>query len=154
MGGGAVEEGADGADRARGEVVVGVVSSDFDVKAYIERFNSEHKGKINLLDFSNYSTKFNDFKDNPISQQDMETIREFQKRKIDQKLHYLNKGRFKSNSPPTQGTPTTRSSTRRTSRRTSLPPTRKSRWAGLRSPRPGTSECRPPGAGSTSRTTS
>ena len=64
------------------------------MKAYIDKFNQEHKGKINLLDFSNYSTKFNDFKDNPISKKDMEIIREFQKRKIDQKLHYLNKERF------------------------------------------------------------
>jgi len=42
-----------------------------------------------LLDFSNYATKFNDFKDSPISKKDMEVIREFQKRKIDQRLHKL-----------------------------------------------------------------
>jgi ribosomal protein S5 len=64
------------------------------VKAYINRFNSEHKGKINLLDFSNYSTKFNDFKENAISRKDMEVVREFQKRKIDQRLHTLNRQRF------------------------------------------------------------
>ena len=45
------------------------------------------------MDFSNYTTKFNDFKDNPISKKDMQTIREFQKRKIDQKLYYLQKDR-------------------------------------------------------------
>jgi hypothetical protein len=64
------------------------------MKAYINRFNSEHKGKINLLDFSNYSTKFNDFKENAISRKDMEVVREFQKRKIDQRLHTLNRQRF------------------------------------------------------------
>lgn len=57
------------------------------MKEYIKKFNDEHKGKINLLDFSNYTTKFNDFKENPISKKDMEIIREFQKRKIDQRLH-------------------------------------------------------------------
>jgi hypothetical protein len=45
------------------------------VKAYINRFNEEHKGRINLLDFSNYSTKFNDFKDGAISKKDMDVIR-------------------------------------------------------------------------------
>jgi hypothetical protein len=49
-----------------------------------------------LLDFSNYTTKFNDFKDNPISKKDMEVIREFQKRKIDQKLHKLKSERYGS----------------------------------------------------------
>ena len=71
---------------------------------YIKKFNQEHKGmswsyyigKINLLDFSNYTTKFNDFKENPISKKDMEVIREFQKRKIDQKLHKLNQDRESS----------------------------------------------------------
>jgi hypothetical protein len=62
---------------------------DFDLKQYINKFNEEHKGRINLLDFSNYATQFNDFKDNPISKKDMEVIREFQKRKIDQRLHNL-----------------------------------------------------------------
>lgn len=59
------------------------------MKQYIQKFNTEHKGKINLLDFSNYTTKFNDFKNNPISKKDMEIIQEFQKRKIDQRLHKL-----------------------------------------------------------------
>ena len=62
---------------------------DFDLQQYIGKFNQEHKGRVNLLDFSNYATKFNDFKDNPISKKDMEVIREFQKRKIDQRLHRL-----------------------------------------------------------------
>lgn len=47
-----------------------------------------------MLDFSNYTTKFNDFKDNPISKKDMEVIREFQKRKIDQRLHKLKTERY------------------------------------------------------------
>lgn len=61
------------------------------MQAYIKKFNSEHQGRINLLDFSNYATKFSDFKENAISRKDMEVIREFQKRKIDQKLHNLQK---------------------------------------------------------------
>jgi hypothetical protein len=64
------------------------------VKAYIDRFNADHKGRINLLDFSNYSTKFNDFKEGAISRKDMDVIREFQKRKIDQRLHSLKNQRF------------------------------------------------------------
>lgn len=74
-------------DRQRGKVVVGGCRFDFDVNEYIKKFNQEHKGRINLLDFSNYTTKFNDFKENPISKKDMEVIREFQKRKIDERLH-------------------------------------------------------------------
>lgn len=69
---------------------------DEDVKEYIKKFNQEHKGRINLLDFSNYTTKFNDFKENPISKKDMEVIREFQKRKIDQRLHKLRTERYGS----------------------------------------------------------
>ena len=64
------------------------------MKEYIKKFNQEHQGKINLLDFSNYTTKFNDFKENPISQKDMEIIKEFQKRKIDQRLHKLKTQRY------------------------------------------------------------
>jgi small subunit ribosomal protein S5 len=63
------------------------------VRSYIDRFNADHKGRINLLDFSNYSTKFNDFKEGAISRQDMDVIREFQKRKIDQRLHTLHRQR-------------------------------------------------------------
>ena len=50
-----------------------------------------------MLDFSQYTTKFNDFKNNPISKKDMEVIREFQKRKIDQRLHNLKTSRYGSN---------------------------------------------------------
>lgn len=76
------------------KVIYIINSYDFDVKDYISKFNQEHQGRINLLDFSNYSTKFNDFKENPISKKDMDIIREFQKRKIDERVHYLNKNRF------------------------------------------------------------
>jgi hypothetical protein len=86
-----VQERAHRTHRPRGQVLLPRSSYDFDVKAYIDKFNGEHKGKINLLDFSNYSTKFNDFKEGAISRKDMEVIREFQKRKIDQRLHTLNK---------------------------------------------------------------
>ena len=96
MGGRAVQERTHLKNGKIGKVKIAQCSHDFDVKKYIERFNQEHKGKINLLDFSNYSTKFNDFKENPISKKDMEVIREFQKRKIDQRLHYLQKERFQS----------------------------------------------------------
>lgn len=68
------------------------------MKDFIKKFNVEHKGRINLLDFSQYTTKFNDFKNNPISKKDMEIIREFQKRKIDQRLHNLEKDREERNS--------------------------------------------------------
>lgn len=70
---------------------------DFDVQQYVKKFNEEHKGKVNMLDFSQYTTKFNDFKNNPISKKDMEVIREFQKRKIDQRLHNLKTSRYGSN---------------------------------------------------------
>lgn len=79
------------------EVTPTIDRYDFDVKEYIKKFNQEHQGKINLLDFSNYTTKFNDFKENPISQKDMEIIKEFQKRKIDQRLHKLKTQRYGSN---------------------------------------------------------
>ena len=32
---------------------------DDDIKKYVKKFNQEHKGKVNLLDFSQYTTKFN-----------------------------------------------------------------------------------------------
>ena len=48
---------------------------DMDVKKFIKKFNQEHQGKINLLDFSNYVTRFKDFKENPITKKDMEVIR-------------------------------------------------------------------------------
>ena len=49
-----------------------------------------------MLDFSKYTTEFNDFKHNPISKKDMEVIREFQKRKIDQRVHKLKTERYGS----------------------------------------------------------
>ena len=74
----------------RVEVIHEIINRyDLDVQAFIKKFNQEHQGKINLLDFSNYTTKFKDFKENPITKKDMEVIREFQKRKIDQRIHKL-----------------------------------------------------------------
>lgn len=89
MGGFEFQEGTDRKDSEGGQVALRLCRFDLDVKEYIKKFNQEHKGRINLLDFSNYTTKFNDFKENPISKKDMEIIREFQKRKIDQRLHQL-----------------------------------------------------------------
>ena len=81
----------------RGTVFLAINRFDFDVQQYVKKFNEEHKGKVNMLDFSQYTTKFNDFKNNPISKKDMEVIREFQKRKIDQRLHNLKTTRYGSN---------------------------------------------------------
>jgi hypothetical protein len=78
-------------NQPRSQVITLWNSYDFDVQDYIKKFNVEHEGRINLLDFSNYATKFNDFKENAVSKKDMEIIKEFQKRKIDQRLHQLEK---------------------------------------------------------------
>ena len=44
---------------------------DMDIKEYIKKFNNEHKGKVNLLDFSQYTTQYNEFKNKPISKKDI-----------------------------------------------------------------------------------
>jgi hypothetical protein len=87
-------------DPPRRQVPTPPYSHDFDVQNYIKKFNAENDGTINLLDFSNYATKFNDFKENAISKKDMEIIQEFQKRKIDQRLHQLEKVPYSYSNPP------------------------------------------------------
>jgi hypothetical protein len=130
------------------------------VKEYIKKFNSENKGKINLLDFSNYTTKFNNFKDNPISKKDMEVIREFQKRKIDQRVHQLKTQRYGSTHRATQSRRKTREqssapwSTTRTPRTTSLPRTMRSKSTSRTSQTGPRSKCPNSRAGSTSTTSS
>jgi hypothetical protein len=38
------------------------------------------------MDFSSYTTEFGELKDKPIRKEDIELVKEFQKRKIDQKV--------------------------------------------------------------------
>ena len=44
---------------------------------------------MTLLDFSNYTTKFGELKNTPLRKEDIDMIKEFQKRKIDQKIYNM-----------------------------------------------------------------
>lgn len=45
---------------------------------------------MTLLDFSNYTTKFGELKNTPLKKEDIDMIKEFQKRKVDQKIVSMN----------------------------------------------------------------
>lgn len=69
---------------------------DSQFKNFISDFNKKHKGQVSLLDFSNYATTFGELKDGPIKKSDLDIIQEFQKRKIDQRIHNLRIEKLKS----------------------------------------------------------
>lgn len=64
---------------------------DKQMNDFISDFNQKHRGRVNLLDFSNYATSFGEMKDGPIRKSDLDVIQEFQKRKVDQRIHFLRK---------------------------------------------------------------
>lgn len=61
-------------------------------------FNRKHKGQVSLLDFSNYATSFGELKNGPIKKSDLDVIQEFQKRKIDQRVHNLRMDKIREDS--------------------------------------------------------
>ena len=61
-------------------------SYDKELKDFIDKFNTKHKDRVTLLDVSRYSTEFGDLKNQPLKKEDVELLKEFQKRKIDKKI--------------------------------------------------------------------
>jgi hypothetical protein len=55
---------------------------------------------VSLLDFSNYATTFGELKNSPIKQSDMDVLREFQKRKIDQQVNNYRKQKLQDSGKP------------------------------------------------------
>ena len=70
------------------------------VAGFIAKFNQKHSGKVSLLDFSNYATTFGELKNSPIKQSDMDVLREFQKRKIDQQVNNYRKQKLQDSGKP------------------------------------------------------
>jgi hypothetical protein len=69
---------------------------DKQFKDFISDFNHKHKGQVSLLDFSNYATSFGELRDGQIKKSDLDILQEFQKRKIDQRIHNLRKDKLKA----------------------------------------------------------
>ena len=44
-----------------------------------------------MLDFSKYTTEFGDLKNEPLKREDVDLLKEFQKRKVDQKIAEIKK---------------------------------------------------------------
>lgn len=67
------------------------LSYDQDLKNFIKEFNIKNKKQFTLLDFSQYSTEFGDLKNEPLKKEDVELLKEFQKRKVDQRIAEIQK---------------------------------------------------------------
>lgn len=71
-------------------------SYDKELKDFISNFNLKHKNQITLLDFSKYTTEFGDLKNEPLRREDVDLLKEFQKRKVDQKIAEIKKKYLKA----------------------------------------------------------